>query len=139
LKNLCRTALQSSSYRRLLGLRQATAKQVAETLPEHTALVDFLEYNHYSPSPQNEGRLERERRFVAFVLVRDRKPMVVPLGLAEPIEQAVQAWRQPMQSVPLGRIDERAAAELRRRVWQPLQAHLGNASTMLLAADGARR
>jgi tetratricopeptide (TPR) repeat protein/tRNA A-37 threonylcarbamoyl transferase component Bud32 len=130
-------ALHSSSYRRFLQLRQATARHVAETLPEHTALVDFLEYNHYLPPPQREGPLEHERRFLAFVVVHGREPVVVPLGLAEPIEQAVQAWRQPMESVPLGRIDERAAAELRRRVWQPLQAHLGDASTVLLAPDGA--
>jgi CHAT domain-containing protein len=130
-------ARHSSSYRRFLQLRQATARQVADTLPEHTALVDFLEYGHFIPPRQGERGFQRERRFVAFVLVRGRQPVLVPLGLAEPIEQAVQAWRQPMQSVPLGRIDERAAAELRRLVWQPLQAHLGDAATVLIAADGA--
>jgi CHAT domain-containing protein len=132
-----RLARHSDSYRQLLQLRQATARHVAETLPEHTALVDFVEYTHFLPPPQRKGRFERERRFVAFVLVRGRQPVVVPLERAEPIEQAVQAWRQPMQSIPLGRIDEQAAAELRRRVWQPLQAHLGDAATVLIAADGA--
>jgi tetratricopeptide (TPR) repeat protein len=130
-------ALKSDSFRRFLQLRQATARHVADVLPEHTALVDFLEYNHFLPPPPRKGQLERERRFVAFVLVRGRQPVMVPLGLAEPIEQAVQAWRKPMLSAPPGRIDERAAAELRRRVWQPLQAHLGDASTVLIAADGA--
>jgi tetratricopeptide (TPR) repeat protein len=130
-------ALDSGSYRRFLQLRQATARHVADALPEHTALVDFLEYNHVIPPPQRKGRFERERRFVAFVVVRGRKPVLVPLERAEPIEQAVQAWRKPMQSIPLGRIDERAGMELRRRVWQPLQAHLGDASTVLLAPDGA--
>jgi CHAT domain-containing protein len=132
-----RLALHSDSYRRFLQLRQATARHVADTLPEHTALVDFLEYDHFLPPPQRKGRFTSERRFVAFVLVRGRKPVLVPLGRAEPIEQAVLAWRQPMQSVPLGRIDEPAAAKLRRRVWQPLQAHLGDATTVLIAADGA--
>jgi tetratricopeptide (TPR) repeat protein len=107
-------ALQSESYRRFLQLRQATARQVVDALPEHTALVDFLEYTPFLPPAQGKGPLERERRFVAFVLVHGRTPVLVPLGLAEPIEQAVQAWRQPMLSAPPGRIDERAAAELRR-------------------------
>jgi CHAT domain-containing protein len=130
-------ALQSDSFRQYLDLRQATAQQVADALPPQTALVDFLEYTHYGPPPQGKGKLKTEGRLLAFVLARGREPVCVQLGPAQPVAQAVRAWRRPLQSSPPGRLDDQAAAELLRHVWRPLQKHLAGASTVLLAPDGA--
>jgi CHAT domain-containing protein len=130
-------AQRSDSFRQHLGLRQATAKQVADALSPRTALVDFLEYDHYGPPPEGKGKLKAEGRLLAFVLARGQDPVCVQLGPAEPVAQAVRAWRRPLQSSPPGRLDDRAAAELLGRVWRPLQKHLAGASTVLLAPDGA--
>jgi CHAT domain-containing protein len=130
-------ALKSDSFRQFLGLRQATARQVADALPARTALVDFLEYTHHGPPPEGKGGFTKEDRLLAFVLVRGRDPVCLQLGQAKPIGQAVRAWRRPVQSAPPGRLDDRAAQELLRRVWRPLQEHLAGASTVLLAPDGA--
>jgi CHAT domain-containing protein len=130
-------AQKSDSFRQYLGLRQATARQVADALPPQTALVDFLEYTHYGPPPEGKGGFAKEGRLLAFVLARGREPVCLQLGQAQPIAQAVRAWRRPMQSSPPGRLDDKAAAGLLGRVWQPLQKHLAGASTVLLAPDGA--
>jgi CHAT domain-containing protein len=128
---------QSDAFRQYRALRQATARQVADALPPATALVDFLEYTHYSPPPEGRGKLKEEGRLLAFVLVRGREPVCLTLGPTEPIAQAVRAWRRPVQSSPPGRLDDRAGHELRRRVWQPVQQHLAGAAVVLLAPDGA--
>jgi CHAT domain-containing protein len=130
-------ALKSDSFRQYLDLRQATAKQVAEALPPQTALVDFLEYTHYGPPPEGKGGFTKEDRLLAFVLACGREPVCLPLGPAQPVAQAVRAWRRPVQSSPPGRLDDKAAGALLRRVWQPLHKHLAGATTVLLAPDGA--
>jgi CHAT domain-containing protein len=130
-------AQKSDSFRQYLGLRQATARQVADALPPRTALVEFLEYSHCGPPPEGKGKLKTEGRLLAFVLARGREPVCLQLGPAQPVAQAVRAWRRPLQSSPPGRLDDKAAAELLRRVWRPLQGHLAGATTVLLAPDGA--
>jgi CHAT domain-containing protein/tetratricopeptide (TPR) repeat protein len=132
-----RLAGQSEAFRQYRALRQATARQVADALPPATALVDFLEYTHYGPPPEGKGKPKGEGRLLAFVMARGREPVCVQLGPSAPVAQAVLAWRRPIQSFPPGPLNEGAARELVRRVWQPLQPHLAGASVVLLAPDGA--
>jgi hypothetical protein len=95
-----RLATKSDTFRQYRDLRQATARQVADALPPHTALVDFLQYTHVGSPPEGRGKLTIEGRLLAFVLVRGREPVCVQLGPAEPITQAVRAWRRPVRSSP---------------------------------------
>jgi tetratricopeptide (TPR) repeat protein len=126
----------SKDYFRLRQRRQATTDLVAKALPDHTALIDFTQYDHATPDPDKKGRWQVEQRLLAFVLLRDRPPVLVPLGPVQPIAEAVQAWRQPLTASPPGPLDQKAANELARRLWQPLVKHLGGATTVLLAPDG---
>jgi CHAT domain-containing protein/tetratricopeptide (TPR) repeat protein len=128
-----RLAQKSAAYLRALKLRQADAAQVSAALPRDAALVDFLEYNHISPPPAKKGRWKVETRLLALVLRRDRPPALVQLGPATEIDAAVQAWRRAVQAY---QNPQAAAAELSRRVWQPLHKHLAGAHTVLLAPDG---
>src|SRR5262249_33420303 len=59
--------------------------------------------------------------------------VLVPLGPAREIDKAVQAWRRAVQG---HRDPGPAAAELARRLWQPLRPHLVGCDTVLLAPDG---
>src|SRR5262249_20211 len=97
------------------------------------AFIDFLEYIYVSPSPTKKGRWDVEARLLAFVLRRQREPVLVPLGPAQEIDRAVHAWRQAVQA---HRDHGPAAAELARRIWQPLRPHLAGCDTVLLAPDG---
>jgi tetratricopeptide (TPR) repeat protein/WD40 repeat protein len=127
-------ARQSAGYRRLRELRQASAEQVSRALPPKTALVDFLEYGHWSAPPERQGPFRRERRFLAIVLVAGREPVCVPLGSAEIIEAAVQAWRQAVVKYQAA---DAPAVELAQHVWEPLRKHLSDVNTILIAPDGA--
>jgi CHAT domain-containing protein len=126
-------AQKSNTFRRFKELRQASAQQVAHTLPPKTALVEFVAYTHYTPSSKDKGKLDGEERLLAFVLAHDHEPVLVPLGSADAIAKTVQSWRQ---AVVTYHNPDKAGAELRRRLWQPLQKHLGGATTVLVAPDG---
>jgi CHAT domain-containing protein len=126
-------ARRSAAYLRWQKLRQADAAQVADALPRGAAFIDFLEYRHWSPPPTKKGRWDVEARLLAFVLRRQRAPVLVPLGPAQEIDRAVHAWRQAVQA---HRDPGPAAAELAKRLWQPLRPHLAGCDTVLLAPDG---
>jgi CHAT domain-containing protein/lipopolysaccharide biosynthesis regulator YciM len=128
---------QSEAFQRMRRRREPTGAQVADTLPARTAFVDFLDYTHHDPDPQRKGAWRTERRLLAFVVAPGREPVCVPLGAAETINQAVAAWRKPLQAVPPGRPDGQAARLLADRLWRPLRPALGQATTMLISPDGA--
>ena len=129
-------ARKSGAFRQVQETQRLGAAEVAAALPAGTALVDLLDYVHFSPPEGGKGPFRRERRLVAFVLRRGQAPVLVPLGASRPIDEAVRAWRgalvagtpEPMQA---------AALELSRRVWDPLKPHLEGAATVLVAPDGA--
>src|SRR5262249_27828742 len=77
-----------------------------------------------------------ERRLLAFVLRRGRAPILAKLGSTKPIEEAVRAWRKPFETQPPGPVDGRAAAQLRRLVWQPVEKAVAGAGVVLLGPDG---
>src|SRR5262249_23649977 len=84
-------AVQSAAFRRA---RSITPAAVADALPPQVAFVDLLEYTHVTPAPTHKGRYLPERRFLAFVLAKGSDPVVVPLGPAQPLDEAVAAWRE---------------------------------------------
>jgi CHAT domain-containing protein len=127
-------AQESAAFRRARALRTAGAAQVQQALPERTALVDFLVYTHGTPSRANKGKWVPEARLLAIVLARGREPAVVALGTLAPVERAVQDWRQAVARLEAP--PEAAAAELARKIWEPLRPHLGDATTVLVAPDG---
>ncbi len=129
-------ARQSASYR---GQKQAERREpdeVAAALPADTALVDFLEYTHFSPPQGGKGRVQRERRHLAFVVRRGRPVALVPLGQARAIDETLRSWRRALDARQAGDL-QTAADELGRLVWEPLRPHLGDARIVLIAPDGS--
>ena len=57
----------------------------------------------------------------------------IDLGLSAEINVAVDTWRK---SYGLGQEAQLAAATLRQKVWQPLEASLAGANTILISPDG---
>ncbi len=66
---------------------------------------------------------------------RGRPVALVPLGAARAIDESVRSWRRALGARQGGDL-QTAAAELGRRVWEPLRPHLGDARTVLIAPDG---
>ena len=125
----------SKGFRLAQQRQHLTPAEVAAALPKETVLVDFLEYAHATPPKEGKGNLQWERRLLAFVLRGDGKLACVSLQAAGPVAEAVASWQQALAKGDFESM-ETAAAELHQRLWKPLQPHLGEAKTVLIAPDG---
>jgi CHAT domain-containing protein len=120
----------------------ATARrpdQLSKAIPAGVALVDLLEYDHITPPKGPKGKLHQERRLLAFVLLREKEPLVISLGAMKPIEEAVARWRREVQKEPARsnrKAVDQASRTLRRRVWEPLTGSLAGVKTVLVSPDG---
>jgi tetratricopeptide (TPR) repeat protein/CHAT domain-containing protein len=124
-------ALKSAAFRRA---RKLSSTDVAADLPPDAAFVDLLEYTHSTPAKAAKGRFTAEQRFLAFVLRKGREPVMVELGKAQQVEEAVTAWRKSGLTSAAPDADARKLGEL---VWQPIRKHLGEVKTVYLSPDGA--
>ncbi len=104
-----------------------------QALPADAALVDLIEYDHFGWTDKNKDKPIWQRRIAAFVVRRDQPVAWIDLGLSADIDSAVETWRQ---GYGLGEEAQQAAATLRQNVWQPLEASLTGASTVLISPDG---
>lgn len=129
----------SAAWRDERAQDQAGLQTVLAALPARAALVA---YARFTP-PEGVG----PPAYLAFVAGGASSPArAIPLGPAAPIERAVQAVQRELrqEGVSAGRSRRRnlasyrrAAGELRRAVWDPVERELGAASTAYLVPDGA--
>src|SRR5262249_1362432 len=123
-------AAQSAAYRRTQQARQSGPDELVAALPDGVALVDFLAYTHFT-NPRNGKRPIREARLLAFVVRPGRPVALVPLGEESSVDGAVVIWRRALQERQPDAL-RKAAAELGRRVWDPLRPHLAGVHTVLV-------
>jgi CHAT domain-containing protein/tetratricopeptide (TPR) repeat protein len=120
------------------GEEEITAERLQAVLPADAVLVDFLQYTHSLP-PAKPGADEGPPdgaptpHLAAFVLRPDRPVVRLDLGPVAPVQAAIDAWRRTYGQASQG---ADAAAELRRRIWLPLEEHLADAPTVLVSPDG---
>jgi CHAT domain-containing protein/Tfp pilus assembly protein PilF len=101
---------------------------LAALLPQGTAFIDLLRYTHVGKERQ------RTPRYVAFMVLPDRTIRAVDLHDADPIDQAVLAWRRAIEAFQDTPAD---AARVAKLLWQPLARELPrDTATLYLAPDG---
>jgi CHAT domain-containing protein/Tfp pilus assembly protein PilF len=127
-------AQRSAALREQQQAQRLGPDELAAAIPKGIALVDLFAYTNSSPPEGGKGRLRGDPRLIAFVSRRDRPLALVPLGALKPIDAAVNGWRQALNAHQ-GNALATAAAELGRRVWEPLRPHLAGARTVLIAPD----
>jgi CHAT domain-containing protein/Tfp pilus assembly protein PilF len=129
-------AQKSAAFRQQQARARLSPAQVQALLPKDAALIDFLEYTDFTPSPKSKGKLDREWHLAAFV-VRPGLLEQLDLGPVRPITAAIDRWRQAVSRQSADQELREAGTELRRRLWQPLTAHLQGVGTVLVSPDGA--
>jgi len=118
---------RSAAFRAQRTQDEMSSAQVQAALPRDAALIDFLEYTQYRPTPPGQGGWMRERRLIAFV-VRPAHPLaLLDLGAVPPIAAAVERWLATRGRRSAGGGPEDPAVALRRRIWQPLEPYLEGA------------
>jgi CHAT domain-containing protein/tetratricopeptide (TPR) repeat protein len=134
-------------------------EQVRAALPADSALISFVRYDRTivpllsSPagaasSPARGRPLSTAPAYLAFVLRRASEPIAIPLGRADTMETLIAQWRsEVLKAVPADADAASAAqaergfrttgASLRRRIWDPVQQHIGTATRVYIVPDGA--
>jgi CHAT domain-containing protein len=128
-------AERSDAFRHARSEAEITPDALAAKLPRGSALVDFFEYVHFSPTPGKRWHFDEERRVVAFVVRPDAPIGCVELGSADTIARAIDAWLPAVQH-PGPYHGEAAAAHVKRLIWGPLQAHLDGIGSVLVSPYG---
>jgi CHAT domain-containing protein/Tfp pilus assembly protein PilF len=148
-------AVLSTPFRRMRQIQSAGFADLASRLPPGAAVLDVVEVKVLGPAD-----MVGTRHYEAFVLrraggARGYDLSWVHLGPAAPIDEAVRAWRAALadddpaarglgRPAPLSAAAARPATTaeppervLRRRVWEPVEAHLRGCSSVLIIPDGA--
>jgi CHAT domain-containing protein/tetratricopeptide (TPR) repeat protein len=124
----------SAAFRDELQLRRLAYGDLVEELPENACFVDLMEYTHTRPDPDRKGKLVFESRLIAFVVRAGKQPVLIQLGPASPIYEALSAWRRAVVDLQ----DVRQPGDrLRQLVWTPIEAELVGATHILVSPDGA--
>jgi tetratricopeptide (TPR) repeat protein/CHAT domain-containing protein len=143
-------AQRSHSFRQESVRAKAGLNEVAAALPEDSGLVSFARFGRYgseSASGKKQGAPDPTPWYLAFVLARaGRQPPLVPLGPADEIDALVERLREQVSVVARDprRSPKRAEAgyrtsggELRERIWDPLEPHVGEFARLFVVPDGA--
>ena len=138
----------SGAYAAERQSRKADCQGVAQALPPGSALVEFVCPRMFNFKARGTEKKWGEYRYLAFVLPAGKapKPLLVDLGSAEAIDNAVREFRhevaQGMEASPqLGEaaVEQRLAGKSRRvydLVFAPLKNALGGNKLLFLSPDG---
>jgi len=146
-----RLALACPAFARLHRADEADLARIARALPPRSVLVDFVHFRQvdFAASPgvatSEPGKPAiGEWRYAAFITPAAEvpEPVMVDLGPAEPIDEAIADFRQTMERIEAGR---RPAAEkdvrekleaVGRLVLDPVRPHLKGARVLVVSPDG---
>ncbi len=114
-----------------------TVADIQATLPEGTALVEFIRYQPFNPTASASERFG-STRYAAYILAADGTLQGLDLGPADAVDAAVRTFSISLASpnTPLFQVKEEAQA-LDALVMAPVQAALGDTTTVFLSPDGA--
>lgn len=138
-------AERSLAFRTDRRSRAVTLEDVRRNLPAQSVLISYVAYFHLSLS-RNPKETRNIASYVAFVLhPGSDRIQVFDLGPKKPIDALVMRGRAAADaeahSGGLGsarneRLYRDAGLELRKLIWDPLQAEIGNAKLALVVPDG---
>ena len=129
---------RSAVYRAIQARAGVGSGEVRTALPEGSALIDLVDYLHVEPPAKGQTEPSVEPRMVAFVVRPERQEVViVSLGPWQALAEWIDRWRAYYgagKTPPAGETDP--GAELRKRLWEPLAAHLEGIKVVLISPDG---
>jgi CHAT domain-containing protein/Tfp pilus assembly protein PilF len=122
-----RLAERLPAFQRLEKMSAKGPADLARALARDAAFVDLLRYTHW------EKGKSTGQRYGAFVMVPGRDAAFLQLGDAQPIDDAVAAWRKHIDSGQ----DSLAPAKLRELVWDEVARELpAQTRVVYLCPDG---
>jgi len=129
----------SEPFRRAREADSTSVAELVRRLPAWTVVVDLVERWQWTPSHKVAEPWGRKRGYDAFVLrPAERDPgwsaKWLELGDADTLDALLGRWIASVR--PGGRADRALAKQVRDRLWEPIEAALGECRTVILIPDG---
>jgi CHAT domain-containing protein/F0F1-type ATP synthase beta subunit len=114
-----------------------TIEAVQQLIPAEASLVELVLYDPFNAKATKPSETWGTPRYVAYVLNHSGEPKWVDLGEAEPIDQAVTAFRTALQfdTSDVQKDVKPVARALDEKLMQPIRKLLGNTRNVLLSPD----
>ncbi|UCE02803.1 MAG: CHAT domain-containing protein [Candidatus Latescibacterota bacterium] len=144
-----RLAERCEPFRESLVRERTSLEDVAQHLPERSALLSYAVYERSARAPETssaERPVESAPHYVAFLLISaSRDPVVVPIGPVARIDSVVERWRtesvygivianRTREEVAAAYLEAGAAA--RRAIWEPIESALEDVDRLFVVPDG---
>jgi CHAT domain-containing protein/tetratricopeptide (TPR) repeat protein len=149
-------ALESLAFRRDAERASLGFDEIAQSLPEGSALVSYVAYDEPErpipagavPADSSQSRKPRPVCKMAAMVLRagERTPRLVSLGLQSRADARVRAWgtEAALGLAIAGRSHAQAESacvqageELRRMIWDPIAPAIGNATLVFVVPDAS--
>ncbi|RLS74325.1 MAG: CHAT domain-containing protein [Planctomycetota bacterium] len=110
-------------------------QQVQELIPDGAVLIDFKTYSHRLGWTA-EGEPDDEQRLLAFVVRKSGPVQMVQLGPLLPMLESAARWEdQIRRRLPVSKDDEPPEVTLRRQLWDPVDAHIGDTELVIVSPE----
>ncbi len=132
-------ARMAGRYREGRRAAKVTVEEVRKALRPGEALVDFTVFTPVATMQDIEDGLATHAnpwlpaQYAAFILTREAEPLIVSLGDAERIDEAISTFQR---EIALGEDAGDEVRTLYRRVWAPLAEAVGSKERVLISPDG---
>ena len=117
-------------------LQPVTLEAVRSAIPGDAALLEFVVFRPFDPRAERNAEAYGARHYAAYVLRREGAPTGVDLGPVTVIDEATDAMRAALRDPSRSDLQWRAR-DLDERVMRPLRESIGDATRLLISADGA--
>ena len=134
-------ATGNKSYQ--IASKRTRTGDIQKVLTEDSVLVDYYEYTKPKSFLDKLFFRRSKTGLVAFVIKKEGEVQLVDLGSVTPVFQDWDVWRLGMDMEPyyeleskeetLAEVMDSKGASLRKRIWDPLEKHLGEADTVIVS------
>jgi CHAT domain-containing protein len=114
--------------------RPTRFSDIRSAVPDRAALIEIAVYRPFDPAAE-DSKAYGKPRYVAYVIRNRGKAQWKELGVAKPIDNAVDALRQALRD-PQRKDVRKLARVVDEKIMQPLRGVIGDASHLLLSPDG---
>src|SRR5262249_303182 len=133
-----REALEAEVGQRSSGFYErsqpVTLPLVQAAIPAKAGLVEYAVYQRFDPKAPDATALA-EPRYVVYVIAQQGAPQWAELGPAKELDFKIDAWRSALRDAS-SRDAARLGREVYERVMKPIRGFLGDATQLLISADG---
>jgi CHAT domain-containing protein/Tfp pilus assembly protein PilF len=112
-----------------------TIKQVQETLPPDSVLVELVAYQPFNPSYRTNSDMWGEPRYAAYAIHHDGTLRWVEIGEAQAIDADSSRFRASLQDPDREDVKD-IAHNLYKMLMRPLNGVIGDVRRVFLSADG---